>query len=1477
MPSAHRPSATAVSVDLPSDGSFVQVGSLPIKVAKPTSASSLASVTVKVLGDTSAQALGANELAFVVLRHDNRAGDAPVRVQLDFSQWRYLYGANSADRTALYQVPLCTNPAASCPADSAVTATKDLANFTLTTSAAEALPTTSSTLTPDPTATGSPATSPPAPGSGPTPSTSGVPPTTEAPSLAPSSPTSSAADPVATEVAPTSSGAPTSASPAATPTQPGETAGWTSTSMDPPPTPSWIPQPKTPSPASSSGNACQATPELTALCNQLKTAGVGSTSTSSATAYAASTGPAGSGGNFQTTSVAATGDWAAGTQSGDFGYTYPLTLPPAAIGDTPDVTLNYSSQSVDGRTASRNNQASVFGLGWEYTPGSVNAAFMPCSQSGTTKTYLAQTGDGDLCKSTSTDGRGAIYSIDLGNRTSKLYLQTSGTTSYWRLEDDPGSRVTFFNSDEQNSWWLLETSDGTKYYYGSNDVIPNPHYNDIPATTRPYTQSRWTVPVFDGTGTGCHAVASKYCNLPWKWNLDHVTERSGAQTWYGYTPENNNYNSLGAGPAIGTGATLAYTRGGYLNALWYGARSQSPGAYPAERVLFNVLGRCAEMTQGGTSCPSMDSSHTASFPDVPVDQICTAATCTTNKAPAFFTGARIDSIETQRLDTSAYNPVDRYEFNFSFPPQQNDSTTSNYSAPGAQTPSLFLSSVARRGADTDSGGASILLPPTSFTYTTDRWNRVDYDMARGVLPMYMPRVASVTTALGSLITPTYSNSVGGGQCTPQNVTSITQGSNNMMCFPLYFSPGGSVPAGWGWYYKNIVTRVDQTSSTSDASFPTLDDVTTYSYSYADGNYGSSSGVLWGFDHDPTVKGDKHSFSRFVGFPHVETVHGATGGQRDITDDWYYTGLSGEPTASDGTGSRANTIHSHLGATDERYNDSYQLAGDLIRESRMDESGNEITSVQHNKRWVATAGTAGFDEEASTVTATAQSGYPFRYRRIENTYNDTGTQTGTLASTLDLSSVNSAGTTLDAAHETCTVDEYAPNIVTSGDPTTALWMTSFVGRQRTWNGDCSAVGTYTAWTQFKYDDVNALWNTPPTYGKVVETDKKVDGTNYSRSGMTYDSMKRPVTTWDSKNADGSNPQTTTISYEAPPCDTARCMNPLWIQTTSPGPLTTRTTMLRGRGLPTDVQDANGQHTLTSYDTLGRVISTTLPVQFGHACPTLASYTVSSTTPSRVRVQTPTANDGTTCTYRDDYTFIDSRGRTIEQQAPSSAIDTAGGMNPVVTQYNDRGAVERVSAPFLNTQTFGTFYAFDNAIVPTAHRTLYDNLDRPIQQDLVHNGARQWVTTTSYDGYKATVTPPSGHPGNATTPSYDPITTSTDAFGRTLDIRYASQSHSTTYSYDAAGTLNTVTDPAGNATHYTYDLLGRQLTSDSSDAGHVNSVYDYASNLASVTHTGGTSGGVTYPSRTLSYVYDSSNRRIKTFDGLRPPGVSGDSVS
>jgi len=80
--------------------------------------------------------------------------------------------------------------------------------------------------------------------------------------------------------------------------------------------------------------------------------------------------------DFSKTPLSPAFAWQAGTQSGDFSWSYPLRSPPAPAGAAPSVSLGYSSGAVDGRTNGQGAQTSWLGEGWSYEPGYVER-FVP--------------------------------------------------------------------------------------------------------------------------------------------------------------------------------------------------------------------------------------------------------------------------------------------------------------------------------------------------------------------------------------------------------------------------------------------------------------------------------------------------------------------------------------------------------------------------------------------------------------------------------------------------------------------------------------------------------------------------------------------------------------------------------------------------------------------------------------------------------------------------------------------------------------------------------------------------------------------------------------------------------------------------------------------------------------------------------------------------------------------------------------------
>jgi len=64
-----------------------------------------------------------------------------------------------------------------------------------------------------------------------------------------------------------------------------------------------------------------------------------------------------------------------------------------AGGVQPDLSLAYSSQSVDGRTAATNNQANWIGDGWSMDPGYIERQYVSCTDDTTDSNTTVKVGD----------------------------------------------------------------------------------------------------------------------------------------------------------------------------------------------------------------------------------------------------------------------------------------------------------------------------------------------------------------------------------------------------------------------------------------------------------------------------------------------------------------------------------------------------------------------------------------------------------------------------------------------------------------------------------------------------------------------------------------------------------------------------------------------------------------------------------------------------------------------------------------------------------------------------------------------------------------------------------------------------------------------------------------------------------------------------------------------------------------------------
>ncbi|NEA30676.1 RHS repeat-associated core domain-containing protein [Streptomyces sp. SID13031] len=377
------------------------------------------------------------------------------------------------------------------------------------------------------------------------------------------------------------------------------------------------------------------------------------TATAADTTYAVTAAPNGQTGDYKATSLAPAGSWAVSTQSGDFAWSYPITVPSAPGGLAPTLGLSYSSGSVDGHTAATNNQPSWAGEGWSLWPGSIERGYKSCADDITDPAKKT----GDECWG------GDNATMSLAGQSSQLVYAGNDT---WRPKSDDGSRIQHVAAGDADGYnngesWKVTTTDGTQYFFGRT------------------TASAWTVPVFgNDAGEPCnHATFdTSSCQQAYRWNLDYVIDTHGNTITYTYAPETNNYsrNLNGAAPA-------RYVRGGVLQSVEYGGRV---GEHPLAQVWFDSVER------GG--------------PDVPTDQACAdGANCGSRYSPSFWSTKRLSTITTRVWDGARYLDVDRWTLRHSYP--ANDDHT---------TASLWLNGITHTGLAT---APNITLPEVSFDGT----------------------------------------------------------------------------------------------------------------------------------------------------------------------------------------------------------------------------------------------------------------------------------------------------------------------------------------------------------------------------------------------------------------------------------------------------------------------------------------------------------------------------------------------------------------------------------------------------------------------------------------------------------------------------------------------------------------------------------------------------------------------------------------
>ncbi|MER5907448.1 polymorphic toxin-type HINT domain-containing protein [Streptomyces mirabilis] len=1127
---------------------------------------------------------------------------------------------------------------------------------------------------------------------------------------------------------------------------------------------------------------------------------------------AAAAASSGGGGDYGATSLSPSATWEAGGSTGDFTWNYPLRVPPATAGPSPNLSISYNSASVDGRTAGENNQTSVIGEGFSLTESYIERKYASCKDDG-------QSGKGDLCwkyaNATLVLNGKAVELVntctDKAACDTAALSQASGGT--WKLKKDDGTRVEHLtgatgNGDDNSEYWKVTDTSGLQYFFGKQRL---PGWSDKGTTSTtdddPVTNSVWTVPVFgDDSGEPCYkstGFADSSCNQAWRWNLDYVVDTHGNASTYWYTPETNYYSKNADITVNGTG----YTRGGYLNRIDYGLRSDLIYSKPAaQQVSFTYAERC--VASGG--CSSLTKDTKANWPDVPFDMICAASTkCTTQIGPSFFTRKRLTDVTTSVWTGSGTTrrDVDTWHLEQDFPDTGD-----------ASSASLWLKSIQNTGK---ANTTAAVMPPVVFG-GIQLSNHVE-GSGPDTLRYIKWRVRTIKSETGSTLTANYSDpDCIWGSSMPADVD-----KNTRRCFPVKWSQSGATPV-TDWFHKYVVTSVFQ-----DDPYGHGDTGETY--------YDYQGGAGWAYaDDEGLTKTSNRTWSQWRGYGKVVETSGDSEGPRSKKSTLYMRGLNGEKEL-DGT-ARVATVTDSTGTA---IDDSRQYAG-FVRET-IAYNGTDEVSGTINTPWSHKTGshTYSWGTTDSWIIQPAES--------ATRTETSTGTRTVKQTTTYDTTygmpmTVEDSGDAAKTGDETCTRTTYARN--------TTDWLVAKVSRTEVYSVPCATapvvpdkvVSDFTA----AYDGQAA--GVAPTKGDItasyrVASYNPVDKTPVYQqvSASTYDKLGRPLT---ETNALNKTARTTYI-----PDDTG--YGPLTSKTTTDPKLYSSTTEVDPAwGAATKTTDANGNVTEWSLDALGRLRSVWKPDRsrtLGDAASIVYAYSINNDKETWVRTDALKA-DGKT--YNSSYEIFDGLLRSRQKQVPAPN----GGRVIAETLYDDRGL-----AYITNTQVHdnvapsGTLANTFPGSVPASTETVYDGAGRATDSIFRVYDQEKWRTKTDQQGDRTAVTAAEGGTGTLSI---------TDARGRLVERReYGGPAPTgndytrTLFEYDPAGRLTKMTGPDNALWSYGYDLRGRKTTSTDPDKGTVTTTYNDADQPLTTTTT------LDKATRTLITDYDELGRKIGTWDGTK----------
>ena len=1139
------------------------------------------------------------------------------------------------------------------------------------------------------------------------------------------------------------------------------------------------------------------TPRLASCRTQTPVASANSTTTQALSSpltlaknsvvLAATAAPSGGGGDFTATSLKPSGSWQAGGSTDAFTWSYPITGPSVPGGLTPNLSLGYDSQSVDGLTSSTNNQASVVGDGFSLPSNYIERSYGSChdNPSGTTQTW-------DNCWSADNQ-----LTLSLNGTTTTLIKDD--TTGDYRAQGDSDERVERLtgatNGAQSGEYFRVTTSNGTQYTFGLNRLPGWASGNTV-------TNSVLTEPVYttDSTQPCYNATwANSWCQQGYRWMLDYVKDTHGDVMSSFYTPTTAYYARN-----LGKTADTPYVRDAVLAKIQYGQRDGSVySTSPAGQVTFTYNGRC-NTSATGCATSTLTSSTASNWPDVPFDLNCASgATCSAN-SPTFWSENELTGVQTQALVGSTETNVDSWAFTYSFP-----------ATGDATTPSLWLNSVTRSGQDTSAGGSTSALAMPKVTFSgAPLSNRVD--VTDGYPPITRYRLNTITTESGGIISVGYSTAACSGG-TPSDAS-----QNTSLCYPGYWTPTGHTSPMLDWFNKYIVTAVTQQDPTGGGVNDTI--VT---------HYIPVGTPAWHYDDNPLTPTAQRTWNQWRGYGGMKVTTGTAPDPVTESDYTYFRGMDGDTLPGGKT--RSATVTDSRG--DPPVVDSAQYAG-LTYEAILYNGLNSgkvvndtITAPWSSDATAVHALSGGLPAQKAFLTGqnavdvfTPLASGATRETETDYTHDSYGRVT----------KVDDKGDVSTATDDLCTTATYADN--------TSARILDLVDETKTVSVNCSATPTLpddAVSDKRVYYDGSGTLGAAPTVGDPTSTQQV---TSYKGSTPVYSTMSSLTTdvygrTLTSTDAD----QRTTTTVYTPTTGAA----PTTVVSTDPLQQTLSQTYDPLRGLMLTQTTAASYVTKAQYDALGRITAVFRPGITAAA--NKYSYTLAADKPSSVVTQTLN-DDGS---YRSSEllmdallrpretqiatvdggrdvtdTVYDTNGWVVKTTAPyyttgvpnSTLVQAQDGDVPSESGFTYDGAGRKTvaTAYALGTATWNTTTVFGGNFTTTvppkggvAETTITDARGRQTdlyqyhagaQADPVHDAASDYSDTHSTyypDGHQASQTDPAGNTWTWTYNLLGDQVAATDP-----------DSGASSATYDNAGQLLTTTDARGDQAQYEYDKDGRR---------------------------------------------------------------------